>query len=365
MTELTYNFWGLETTQNPIKITSNSGLFHQPLHNPNKCHTFAATESATLPVRSANQGGSFAFISMSRIYTKLPLSITDQVALLKSRGLQFEDEVAAEKLLSEVCYFRFVQYLRPMEADKIVHTFKPNSKFEDAVALYDFDTQLRSLMFEAIQRLEIALRTKVNHEFSMCHGAFWFYDTSLADDEHKFIENMNAVDRELQRSKEEFVKEHKQKYDKPVFPPSWKTLELASFGTLSKLYYNCNDIKTKKRIARQFNLPQHEVLESWMRSLTVLRNCCAHHSRIWNRRLANAPQMGTTMRGAWINTTGIDGNKLYAMTCCIAYWLDSMGRGDSFKTKLKNLLDKYPSVDVTAMGFPQNWQDEPLWSTQS
>lgn len=334
------------------------------MHNSNKCRTFAATESATLPVRSANQGGSFAFIPIVRIYTKLPLSITDQVALLKSRGLQFEDEVAAETLLSEVCYFRFVQYLRPMEADKIVHTFKPNSKFEDAVALYDFDTQLRSLMFEAIQRIEIALRTKVNHEFSMRHGAFWFYDTSLADDEHKFIENMNAIDRELQRSKEDFIKEHKQKYDRPVFPPSWKTLELASFGTLSKLYYNCNDIKTKKRIARQFNLPQHEVLESWMRSLTVLRNCCAHHSRIWNRRLANAPQMGATMRGAWINATGIDGNKLYAITCCIAYWLDSMGRGDAFKIKLKSLLATYPSVDVTAMGFPRNWQNEPLWSTR-
>ena len=251
-----------------------------------------------------------------------------------------------------------------MEADKIVHSFKPNSKFEDAVALYDFDTQLRSLMFEAIQRIEIALRTKVNHEFSMRHGAFWFYDTSLADDEHKFIENMNAIDRELQRSKEDFIKEHKQKYDRPVFPPSWKTLELASFGTLSKLYYNCNDIKTKKRIARQFNLPQHEVLESWMRSLTVLRNCCAHHSRIWNRRLANAPQMGATMRGAWINAAGIDGNKLYAITCCVAYWLDSMGRGDAFKTKLKSLLATYPSVDVTAMGFPMNWQNEPLWSTR-
>lgn len=323
---------------------------------------FVSTESATLPVRSANQGGSFAFMAMVRIYAKRPLSIVDQIALLKSRGLQFDNEIAAAKLLSEVSYFRFVQYLRPMEADKALHSFKPNSKFEDAVALYDFDTQLRSLIFEAIQGIEIALRTKVNYEFSMHHGAFWFYDTSLADDEHKFIENMNAIDRELQRSKEDFIKEHKEKYDKPVFPPSWKTLELASFGTLSKLYYNCNDTKTKKRIARQFNIPQHEVLESWMRSLTVLRNCCAHHSRIWNRRLTNAPQMRASMRGAWINTTGIDGNKLYAITCCIAYWLDSMGRGDAFKTKLKNLLKTYPSVDAAAMGFPSDWTTHPLWN---
>lgn len=323
---------------------------------------FVLTESATLPVRSANQGGSFAFMSINRLYTKQPLSIADQIKLLKNRGLQFNNETYAAKFLSEVSYFRFIQYLRPMEADKASHIFKTDSKFEDALTLYNFDTQLRILMFEAIQAIEIALRTKINHEFSVQHGAFWFYDTRLADDEHKYIENLNAVDRELQRSKEEFIKEHRQKYDKPVFPPSWKTLELASFGTLSKLYYNCNDTKTKKRIARQFNLPQHEVLESWMRSLTVIRNCCAHHSRIWNRRLTNAPQMSVPLRGSWIDTNGIDGNKLYAIICCITYWLDSIERSDTFKAKLKSLITAHPSVDVTAMGFPTDWKDQPLWA---
>ena len=145
-------------------------------------------------------------MSTIRLYTKQPLSIADQIQLLKDRGLLFSDETYAAKFLSEVSYFRFVQYLRPMEADKVLHTFKPNSSFEDALKLYNFDTQLRILMFEAIQEIEIALRTKVNHEFSMQHGAFWFYDTSLADDEHKYIENMNAIDRELQRSKEDFIK---------------------------------------------------------------------------------------------------------------------------------------------------------------
>lgn len=80
--------------------------------------------------------------------------------------------------------------------------------------------------------------SKIIQEFSLAHGPFWFFDTSLADDEHKFIENMNSIDRELQRSKEDFIKEHRRNYDKPIFPPVWKTLELASFGTLSKLYYN-------------------------------------------------------------------------------------------------------------------------------
>lgn len=243
------------------------------------------------PLEQRTRAGLLLFMSTLRLYTKQALSISEQIELLKSRGLNIADSSKTAKFLGEVSYFRFVQYLRPMEADKTSHQFKPNSRFEDAVALYNFDMELRDLMFKAIQRLEIALRTKIIQEFSLEHGPFWFFDTSLADDEHKFIENMNSIDRELQRSKEDFIKEHRRNYDKPIFPPAWKTLELASFGTLSKLYYNFCDKKLKKRVARQFNLPQHEVLESWMRSVTVLRNCCAHHSRLWNRYLSTAPQM--------------------------------------------------------------------------
>lgn len=100
-------------------------------------------------------------------------------------------------------------------------------------------------------------------DYSLAHGPFWFFDTSLADDEHKFIENMNSVDRELQRSKEDFIKEHRRNYDKPVFPPAWKTLELASFGTLSKLYYNFSDKKLKERSTPYQPFWVKEMERSW------------------------------------------------------------------------------------------------------
>ena len=297
-----------------------------------------------------------------RQYTKQALSVTEQIDLLKSRGLNLTDYSAATKFLSEVSYFRFIQYLRPMEMDKTTHIFKANSQFEDAVALYNVVSDLRDLIFRAIQRIEIALRTKIIQEFSLEHGPFWFFDANLAEDDHKYIENVNSIDREYQRSKEDFINEHKRNYDKPFFPPAWKTLELVSLGTLSKLYYNFQDNKLKKRIARQFNLPQQEVLESWMRSLSVLRNYCAHHSRIWNRSLPNAPQLKVPLRGPWINIEKVDANKLYAIVCCIAYWLDSMEYGIKFKTEIKTLLNSYPQVDPKAMGFPSNWETEPLWN---
>lgn len=298
---------------------------------------------------------------MGIVYTKQPISIADQISKLKSQGLIIVELNKAEKILGEVSYFRFAAYLRPMEANKQTHQFKPNSSFENAVALYEFDCSLRQLLFSAIQRIEVALRAKNIQHFSMTHGAFWFMQMNLHENEHRFLENLNTLDRELQRSKEEFIKEHSRKYDKPEFPPAWKTLELASFGTLSKLYYNFADNKVKKRVAREFNLPQHEILESWMRSLSALRNHCAHHARLWNRFLNATPQMNVNLRGAWITNNKIDANKLYAVLCCTAYWLGAMGYGDEFKKSLLQLIQQYPSVDVAAMGFPKAWQQEPLW----
>ena len=297
-----------------------------------------------------------------RIYDKLPLSIADQIDRLKELGLHFEDEQNAAKILGEVSYFRFVAYLRPLEADKTTHQMKPNATFEKGLAMYRFDNELRSLLFAAIQKLEIALRTKIIQRFSMEHGSFWFMDMTLSDSNLKFLDNLNALVREVSRSKEDFIKEHFHKYDKPEMPPVWKTLELATFGTLSKLYYNFADKKAKKQIAREFNLPNHEVLESWMRSVAALRNYCAHHSRLWNRKLNATPMLAVRLRGAWLHDArSIDSNRLYAVICVIAYWLDSMDNKSDFMKALNSLLRKYPSVDVAAMGFPPNWQEEPLW----
>ena len=92
--------------------------------------------------RTANQGGSFILYVMN-IYTKHPISIDDQIAKLRSLGLIIADEDRARKTLSEVSYFRFAAYLRPMEADKQTHQFKHGSTFENAVALYEFDNELR------------------------------------------------------------------------------------------------------------------------------------------------------------------------------------------------------------------------------
>ena len=294
-------------------------------------------------------------------YTKTALDIPAIMALLQSRGLAITVPKDAETFLRHVSYFRFAAYLKPLEADHDSHQFKPGATFEQAVSLYNFDQELRRLIFTAMQKIEISLRSHIIHHFSLVHGPFWFFDESCAFDKHNFLENMNSIERELQRTKEEFIKEHNKKYGSSGFPPAWKTLELVSFGCLTKLFINFTDIKTKKKIARAYGLPQHEILESWMKSIIALRNACAHHARIWNRTMPRMPQLPSRLRGKWIAVATATPNRPYAVLSCVAYWLNAIDPANTFAADFKALLTRYPNVDPAAMGAPRGWEEEPLW----
>lgn len=294
-------------------------------------------------------------------YTKLPISITDQIALLKSRGLSFSDEVYASQVLEHISYYRFAAYLRSMEVDKTTHQLHAGASFEKAFALYEFDAKLRALIFDAIQKIEISIRSKMIHEFSLVHGAFWFFDKSCFTDKHRLVESMNVLEKELSRSKDEFIKEHIAKYGKSEYPPAWKILELATFGTISKLFANFSETRLKKKIARSYGIPQHEILESWTAAIGPLRNCCAHHGRLWNRKFPITPLLPSRMRQPWIFDLNVPNNKLYAVLCCMSYMLNAIDNNNTFASDLTNLINVYPVVSVSAMGFPVGWKSELLW----
>lgn len=118
-------------------------------------------------------------------------------------------------------------------------------------------------------------------------------------------------------------------------------------------------------MAEDFGLPQHEFLISWLESLTVLRNLCAHHARIWNRRYALKPQMPIVLSGQkWLTIFSFPVDKIYPQLCCVAYLLNTIDAKNKFPQDVKRLLLKYSSINVAAMGFPKGWEKEPLWECE-
>ena len=294
-------------------------------------------------------------------YNKQPTDITTQLAMLKQRGLIVSDEDTALKQLASISYFRLASYWKIFETDEATHQFASDTRLEDVISLYTFDRELRSIIFTAIQDIEVALRTRIIHFFSLSHGAFWFMDASKFNSRSIFQTCLDNIQVELSRSKEEFLQEHFAKYSSPSMPPVWKTLEVVSFGNLSKLYANMKDVEVKKQVAKSVGLPQYTYLESWMRSLTVLRNCCAHHARAWNRRYPAMPQLPRRLPLTWVDTQHIRPMKLYAQLCTLLYLEQSITPNSQIKNMLLSLLNAYPNTITRQMGFPRGWENEPLW----
>lgn len=293
-------------------------------------------------------------------YTKRPISIEEQIDLLKKYDLKVDNKKFASKVLSEVSFFRLKCYFNTFLANKKAKLFCEGTKFEHIVSLYNFDRKLRSIIFTSFQRFEIALRTKMIQYFSV-HGPFWFAEERENINDRLFQDNLATIDKELKCTKEDFIMAHLKKYKSPKYPPAWKTLEIISFGTLVKLYCNFADKAAKEIVAEDFRVGSFKIFESWLRCLSLLRNFSAHHARIWNRNFSSIPKMPDHLDFEWINVKTTDSSKLYALLCIFAYLLDSLDDDSGFKSRIKKLVGQYSKTDISLAGFPRNWKNEPLW----
>ena len=158
--------------------------------------------------------------------------------------------------------------------------------------------------------------------------------------------------------------EHLRKYkqDKRL-PPSWKSLEVVSLGTLSKLYSNLKrSVAEKDVIATELGLPTQDVLENWLLSITSLRNVAAHHGRLFQRTLGtNFRTPFPTLPGRWIDLSTVRPKSVYANLSRMAYILQFVSPGNRFSLRLWELFQKYPSVRFKEVGFPANWRGQGLW----
>jgi len=293
------------------------------------------------------------------MYEKKPTTISEQIALLKNRGLEIESEEETAHFLSHISFYRLGEYWHPMQSDVKNHIFKPNSKFKEVMALYCFDRELRIILFDVIEKLEISLRTKLIYHLSHEFDPWWFQNFDLFTDSLALTKTLSGLGKEIT------LKNHFKNYKEDGrFPPAWKTLEHTSFGTLSKLYGNLkNPIKSKDIIAQEYGAVNHTYLPSWLQSIAQIRNYCAHHSRLWNRNLPSTVKLLTKPPLPWIEAIPKENEfqKIYVHLCLMKYLLNIVTPGNHFTTHLRELFNKYPNVDPAALGMKESWKEESLW----
>lgn len=293
-----------------------------------------------------------------RPYTKPTKSPADLVQQLKQRGLIIADEARAERYIDNIGYYRLSAYMYPfLSAPKTAHQFKTGVTFDRVLRLYRFDKKLRVLLFNEIEKIEVAFRAAVVNTITDRTGdIFWMTNPAYVNSS-----TSSLIQREYSHSTEDFIEHFKRTYSDP-YPPAWILSEILPFGNITWIFRNLSN-SNKKAVAKKFYL-HAPVLESWMNIVTLTRNSCCHHARVWNKVNSIIPNDMSGMTRPWI-TTSTDKRKTYYNICIIKYFLDIISPNNDFKKKLLTLFLAFPEIDLNAMGFNANWETEPLWRSST
>lgn len=287
-------------------------------------------------------------------YLKPALNFDQQLDLLRQRGLTVRDPARASRWLRSVSYYRLSAYFLPFkDGDR----FRPESDFNDIAGLYIFDRKLRLLVLDAIERIEVAIRTSVTYEIGHAYGAFGHTDPANFASEFNHPRFLSELWDEEQRAKEAFALHFRKQYAEEPHLPVWMATELLSFGTVSKLYQSLTP-KLRQRIAAPYNVDA-QFLASWLHTLTYTQNVCAHHKRLWNRQLAIKPRFPSRSR-TWPHQVP-DNGRLYAVLVVLRHMMMVNSPNSKWVGRLHELLIAHPTVPQAAMGFPNGWQKLTTW----
>jgi abortive infection bacteriophage resistance protein len=249
----------------------------------------------------------------------------------------------------------------PFLADAKQHRYKDGTVFEDILNLYRFDRDLRLLVFSAIEKVEVALCAQITNEYSVAlHDPFWYTNTANFADPKRHADFLNGLAAYINRSNDVFIKHFYNTYSNP-WPPVWVIFEILPMGQFSILYSITAKSPSRKAVADYFGVKE-PVLSAWLHTLVYVRNICAHHARLWNKELRIPVKLPKKTANIWLAEPNVTSRKVYIVLAIVVYLLDTITPHHTFRQKIKELVAKYPNIDIAAMGFPQDWLADPFWA---
>lgn len=276
-----------------------------------------------------------------------PLDVDAQIENLKNLGLVIGDEDSAKSFLNDVSYFRFIKAYslgwKPKNGN-----YQEGTTFDMLKELYLFNSNFRQLLFPLIERVEVNLRCRMANYFCVKYGVLGYLDAANFANKQYHDEFLDDIDIEVERNaKAPFVKNFRQNYVDGTMP-LYALVELFSFGTLSKFFKNMKN-EDKKAVAKTYGVG-YTYFESWIESIAFVRNICAHYGRLYNVNLSKSPML-------YKQYQGISNLRIYAILLCLKNLLPNDLHWIQFVDTLELLIEKYPSVQIQLMGFPENWKE--------
>lgn len=226
--------------------------------------------------------------------------------------------------------------------------------------LYIFDRELRLLIMDAIERLEVSIRAQWAHYLAHTYGPHAYLEQPIFKDPGAYQRCLDKLKDELDRSKEVFVTHYHNTYTDPALPPIWVVAEVISLGQLSRWVAELKHGRDRQGIARCYGVDE-TVLTSFLHHLTIVRNICAHHGRLWSRRLSFQIKIPRRPEQLYRSMNHQEPRLLYNTLVMLEYFMNIISPDHHWKNRLLDLLHKHPVANVLAMGFPDDWQGRPIW----
>ncbi len=296
-------------------------------------------------------------------YRKAAITYEEQLDKLMDRGLAVSNRAYALKNLQHISYYRLSAYWFPFrirgDSGKATDKFEEAASFETAVELYEFDRHFRLIVMDAIERVEVAVRTRLVYHLSHQYGAFGYLDARNFHPKFGHTKWLSSLKYEVDRSKEEFINCYFKKYADPHLP-IWMATEVMSLGALSFLYSGMTN-DDKRAVASTFHV-HFRRLQEWLHTLTYIRNLCAHHSRLWNRELAIKPK-GNLREKEWVAPLTPRNDRVFYVLLILRQMLKESENGRHWQERCEILLEPICGIRRwrIAMGIPEAWKDHPLW----
>ncbi len=321
-------------------------------------------------------------------YTKPFLTIPQQIALLSQRGLVITNTNFATECLANIGYYRLSGYWYPLRQvrrvagaggvvkEKVEDNFKPGSTFDEVVNIYSFDRELRLIVLDILERIEVSFRTDLVIQLGQ-YGPWSYRDPANFDPmfdnvifpgrrKTLFKEFLDDFDNKtVPRSKAEFVTHFKNNYLGSL--PIWVASELWDFGTLGVIFKGMKEVD-KIAIASKYGLSKADVIASWIQSFSHTRNICAHHSRLWNKPPVKQPKLPSIVDVpdlSHLHTDRFASQRLYASLAVARYLQKRINPTSSWSIRLSDHVRNFPasqSLNFLSMGYPQSWETLPLWN---
>lgn len=289
----------------------------------------------------------------------------EQIELLASRGMDVGDRDWATKQLQHVNYYRLSGYwysFRRKTEERREDVFYPGTTLQDVLSLYSFDETLRTATFACLTPIELTVRALLGHELGTIDGCAHLKPEMLGPRASRgptYRKWTERYEKNLRESKEDFVEHHYEKYAGTL--PVWAATEILDWGALTYLY-GFSPRRIQDSVADVFGISAPQ-FESWMKSLNVVRNICAHHGRLFNKVYAIKPKLPVAGKFLGLDRARDEVNRTFGQLSLIQHMLVHQGIGRP--RLLPAVLRAYPDVHllpISHTGAPKDWAASPLWS---